>query len=131
MTKRPEFWSGIANDRSRPPAQRTLALVQLVRHHVSPGRTTLGALAALLDGARWLGDGDIVVVTALGGKVPVTWTPEDTIAAVALPGGHGALYLAIVGLFSAEELTTALRGASHDDRILSAVIREVGFQLAG
>jgi len=120
----PSFWSAIANDPSRPGAHRALAVEQLVRRHVHPGGTTLGELAAMLDGAAWLGGGDLTIVRALAGKVPVSWSLDDTVAAVALPGGRRVLYLAVAGRFGAAEIAAALRGKSRDPRVLSAVIRE-------
>jgi hypothetical protein len=125
VTERRSFWSAIANDPSRPASHRALALEQLFRRHVHPD-TTLSALAEMLDGAGWLDDGDVTVVTALGGKVPVTWSLDDTVFAIALPGSRGAVYLAVTGRFGAEELAAALRGASRDERVRSAVIRDVG-----
>jgi hypothetical protein len=122
------FWSRIANDASMPVVHRRLALIQLFRRHVIPGRTSIGELARILDGAHWLGDDDITVITALGGKVPVKWSPDGTVIAIALPGGRGAIYLALAGRFAAEELLIALRGFSHDQRVLSAVIREVAIE---
>src|SRR5206468_2467897 len=74
----PSFWSAIANDASMPVMHRKLALVQLVRRHVLPGTTTVGVFAEMLKGAEWLSDGDITVITEIGGKVPVTWSPDDT-----------------------------------------------------
>jgi len=105
-TEPPEFWLAIEN-----------------------GRTTLAALGAMLGGAAWLGDDDVELVVALGGKVPVSWSPDDTTAAVTLPAGHGVLYLAVAGHLTAEELTGALHGTCRDPRVLSAVIRDVGLSL--
>jgi hypothetical protein len=123
------FWSAIANDASMSVAHRKLALVQLVRRHVVPGTTTVGVFAEMLEGAHWLSDGDVTVVTAIGGKVPVTWSPDDTVVAIALPGGRGAIYLAMAGRFAPEEIALALRGVSHDERVRSAVIRDAGLEV--
>src|SRR4051794_33021495 len=87
----PSFWSEIANDASMPVAHRKLALVQLVRRHVLPGSTTVGALAEMLDGARWLSNSEITVITEIGGKVPVAWSPGDPLIVISLPGGGGAI----------------------------------------
>jgi hypothetical protein len=123
------FWSAIANEASTSVTHRKLALIQLVSRHVLPGTTTVGVFAEMLDGAQWLSDGDITVITAIGGKVPVTWSPDDTVIAIALPGGCGAIYLAIAGRFTVEEIAVALRGMSHDERVLSAVIRDAGLEV--
>jgi len=125
----PSFWSAITNDASMPVPHRKMALVQLVRRHVAPGTTTVGAFAKMLDSAPWLGNGDITAVTHIGGKVPVAWSPDDTVIAIALPGGRGAIYLAITGRFTLTEIETALHGISADERILSAIIRDAGIQV--
>jgi hypothetical protein len=127
----PSFWSAIANDASMPVAHRKWALVQLVRRHVLPGLTTVGVFVEMLDGARWLSDTDIVVINVLGGKIPVKWSLDDTVIAIALPGGHGAIYLAISGRIDTKELAGAFRGLSREERVLSAVIREVGLDVDG
>jgi hypothetical protein len=123
------FWSAIANDESVSVVHRKLALVQLVRRHVVPGATTVGAFAEMLEGARWLNDDGITAITALGGKVPVTWSPDETVIAITLPGGRDAIYFAIAGRFAAEETAVALRGMSRDERLLSAVIRDAGIEI--
>lgn len=127
----PSFWSEIANDATMPVAHRKLALVQLVRRHVLPGNTTVGELAEMLNGARWLSNSDITVITEIGGKVPVSWSLDDTLIVIPLPGGRGAIYLAIEGHYTVEQLTSALRGSSHDERVLSAVIRDIGIEVDG
>jgi hypothetical protein len=131
VVESPSFWSAIANDASMPVAHRKLSLVQLVRRHVLSGRTTIGVFAEMLDGAQWLSNGDITVITEIGGKVPVTWSPDDTVIAIAPPGGRGGIYLAMAGRFAAEEIAVALRGMSRDGRVLSAVIRDAGFEIDG
>jgi hypothetical protein len=111
--------------------RRKTSLVQLVRRGVVPGTTTVGMFARLLQGAQWPGDGDVTVITALAGLVPVTWSPENTVVAIALPRGTGAIYLSIVGRFAEEEIVAALRETSRDQRVLSAVIREVAVEAGG
>jgi hypothetical protein len=130
VTESPSFWSEIANDASMPAAHRKLAIVQLVRRHISTGKTSVGELAEMLGGAKWLGDDDVTVFTIIAGKVPVVWSPDDTIIAIALPGGRGAIYLTIKGHFTAEQLTAALHGSSHDVSVLSAVIRDKGIEMS-
>jgi hypothetical protein len=120
----PSLWSGIANDASRPPAHRALAIEQLVRRQVTPGETTLGELGRMLDGATWLHDHDVVLVTAVTGKLPVPWSSDTTVVAIGLPGGAGdALYLALEERLTAGEVGAALRGAVRDPLVEGAVIR--------
>jgi hypothetical protein len=130
VTENACFWSAIANDAWMPAAHRRLSLVALVRRHVIAGTTRVGALVEMLDGARWLGDGDITMITAIGGKIPITWSSDDTLVAIALPGG-GAIYLAIAGQLTAEEITAALHGMSREERVLSAVIQDAGIEAGG
>jgi hypothetical protein len=123
------FWSAIANDASVSMTNRKLALVQLVRRHVVLGTTTIGVFAEMLEGAPWLNDNSIRAITALGGKVPVRWSPDETVIAITLPGGRCAIYFAIAGRFAAEETAVALRGMSRNECLLSAVIRDAGLEL--
>ena len=94
---------------------------RLLREHVTPGETTLGELGALLRCEQWLRDEDVSVITALTGKLPVPWSAEDTVAAIALPSG--TLYVAVSGKLEAAEISAALRGASQDLRVTGAPIR--------
>ena len=96
------------------------AIAQLVRRHIRPGTTTLAELAALLDGAAWLRAEDVTLITDLGGKIPVGLSDGNTTVAIALPGGRGALYLAIAGRVSAEDIHATLRGTTS----VAAVILE-------
>jgi hypothetical protein len=89
--------------------RRKMSLVQLVRRDVVPGTTTVGTFARLLQGAQWPGEGNVTVITAIAGKVPVTWSPEDTALAIALPGGSGAIHLSIAGRFAEDEIVATLR----------------------
>jgi hypothetical protein len=100
-----------------------LAIEQLVRDHVTPGQTTLGELGALLECAKWLRDEDVSLVTALTGKLPVPWSNEDTVAAIALPDGSSVLYLALLGKLEAGEISVALRGEAQDTRVSGVVVR--------
>jgi len=127
----PSFWSAIANDASRHATHRGLAVVELVRRHVVPGATTLGLFARMLDGASWLADDDVTAITEISGKVPVRWSPGDTVTSIALPGSRGAIYLAISGSYSALEIAAALHGVWLNTRISAAVIRDTGFNLEG
>jgi hypothetical protein len=125
----PSFWSTIANDESMPAAHRALALVELVRRHVVPKQTTVGAFAQMLNGAPWLAEDDLAVATEITGKVPVDWSHDDTVAVISLPGQRGAIYLVISGSHSAVEIATAMRGQPSDPRIDSAIICQIGFSL--
>jgi hypothetical protein len=122
------FWSAIANDLSRRADQRALALTEVVARHVVPGSTTVGEFAEMLDGAPWLETSDVDVVTAIGGKVPVTWAQDGTVAVLALPARRGAIYLSIAGSWRVDEIASALRGASPQSSIRSAVIRDAAVE---
>jgi hypothetical protein len=127
LTELPRILSTAANDPERPATDRVVAVTQLVRNHVLPGRTTIGDLAALLEGADWLRDDDVALVTALAGKVPIAWSPDDTAVAILLPGRRDALYLAVAGRFSARQVIGALRGTPRSRRVLATIIRDIGF----
>lgn len=97
------------------------AFEDVVARQVVPGQTTLSDLGRLLDAASWLEDEDVVRVEALGGKLPVSWSPDATIVAITLPGHGAALYLALDDQLSAGEVAAGLRGTGE---ARSAVIRE-------
>jgi hypothetical protein len=111
----------------RPAIDRAIAVMQLVRNHVVPGRSTIGDMATLLGGAAWLRDDDVVLVTAVAGKVPIAWSTDDTAVAVSLPGERDTLYLALAGRLGARQIIDALRGTSRNRREPATVIRDVGF----
>ena len=115
VTEPARSWSAIANDDGYSPEHRRRAVFELFRRHASPGMT-LGDLGRLLDGATWLHDDDVSVVTALGGKIPVEWTLADTVFVLAvfpdLPGDrftHWAVYVRAAGKVERGEFLQALR----------------------
>lgn len=82
--------------------------------HARPGMT-LGELGAAAAGA------EVDVVTVLGGKVPVHWDPDDTVAVLRF--GDGAAYLRVEGSLSLSEVTAALAGAGQGARVV-----EIGYE---
>lgn len=103
------------------------AFEEVVARRFVPGETTLAELGELLDAASWLRDEDVVRVEALGGKLPVSWSPDATVVAIAVPRG-GALYLVVEGELSAAEVAAGLRGAGGAG---AAVIREAAVARGG
>jgi hypothetical protein len=103
------------------------AIVELFRERVSPG-TTLGELAELLSGSGWPRDEDVTVVEAIAGKLPVSWTLEDTVFALSLPPdgdeSPSAVYLRVQGKVSRDDFLAAVRGGRGDSS--AAPILEVG-----
>ena len=87
----------------------------------------MGDVAKLLDRAIWLRDDDVALVTALTGKVPIAWSPDDTAVALSLPGLQDTLYLAIAGRFGVRQIIDALRGTSRSPQMLATVVRDAGF----
>jgi len=87
---------------------------EVLLREVEPGVTTLGELATMLDCGSWLRDDDVIVVGALGGKIPVQWTAGDTVIALRLPD-DGLAYLRIRGKLSMEAVAETLRGGGDDD----------------
>ena len=79
------------------------------------GIAAIGQAAGIVDRVS---TGDAAIVDAVTGKLPVPWTPGDTVAAVTVEGG--ALYLAIEGRLSAAEVADGLRGGGHADAIVRA-----------
>jgi len=126
VSEPPTFWSSIANDPTMRPDHRALALAELTTRHVVPGTTTVAEFAQMIDGASGQEDSGVNVVTALGGKIPVRASIEDTVATIALPGDRGAIYLTIAGRWGAADVRSALRGESNPIR--SAVIRDAAVE---
>jgi hypothetical protein len=133
ITERADFWSGIANSAAYRQDHRRQAVFALFRRHVSPG-TTLADLARLLDGPTWLVDDDISVMTALGGKIPVAWTLDDTAAVLSVFPGladdqhqYWAIYLRIGGQIDEQSIRAALRGAPAPSAVQQAQILEIGY----
>lgn len=120
----PRFWSGIANDPAYPPAHRRTAVLQLFRRHVRP-RSTLREAGAVLEGAPWLEDGDVVIVEDVGGALPVAPGADRTIARIAVMPGSGPpcfVFLAVAGEVEAADVAAALRSAGGAE----AEIVEIG-----
>jgi hypothetical protein len=127
------FWSAIANSADYNADHRRRAVFELVRRHVLPG-TTLGELARLLDTPTWLDDDDIAVVTVLGGKIPVSWTFDDTVLVLSVHPGQPtdddqpwAIYLRVEGQIDEASARAVLRGAPAPAAVPQAEILEVGF----
>ena len=79
----------------------------------------------LLDAARWLTDGDVARIDAVGGKIPISWTADGTIAQVALPGGAEFVYVDVGVELTAADLAGGLRDDPGCDRAAAAVVRQV------
>lgn len=131
-TEPASFWTKIANRADYGPDQRRRAVFELFKRHVSPG-LTLGELSDLLDHPAWLDDAHVSVVDRLGGKIPVTWTPQDTIFVLAvfpnLPDGryaHWAIYLKVSGKVDRESFIRAIRGIAVPDAVRTARLLEFG-----
>jgi hypothetical protein len=106
-------------------------LEDAIEREVVPGTTTLGELGKLIDARSWLGDGDVTVVDAVGGKLPVTGTPQGTVATVALPGGGAVLYIALDDALSAGAVAAGLRSAPDAERASAAIVQEVAVRRNG
>jgi hypothetical protein len=85
---------------------------------------TLGDLAAALDGAGWPGRAELDIVTVLGGKIPVRWEPDDTVA-VLHTAGPAAVYLRVEGSVGRDELAAALAGSGP---AAAARVLEIGYE---
>ena len=126
------FWLDIASDSRYGVNHRRRAVVELFRRHVPPG-TTLGELGGLLAGAEWLRDEDIAVVGAVAGKIPVSWTFDDTVfVLILLPDDDAdstAVYLRVGGKVSPDDFIAVIRGRGGAEDAAAAPILEVGWSL--
>lgn len=134
MAEPPSFWTTIADDPRYRPAHRWRAIVHLLRRHLQPGRSTLGDFARLLGGHRCLRMDGIDVVTVLAGKIPVRWTPGDTVfvcrALTDVESGPWALYLRVAGRVSREQFIDLLHGRPVEPGVEAARVVEIGFHPA-
>lgn len=129
ITESPQFWSAIANDSAYRVSHRRFCVFQLFRRHVPPGEN-IAEMAVLLDQPRWVSDQDILIVTALGGKIPVKWTFEDTVFVLdVLPKSEDrwAVYLKISGKVDRDGFICLIRGTAPVWSRTSASVLEVGF----
>lgn len=114
------------------PERRRRAIVELFREQVRPGMT-LADLARVLDDPEWLRDDDLSVVDVLGGKIPVSWTHEDTVLVLGvlpgLPDDPGwSIYLRVAGKVELADVLAVLHGREAPPEVAQAEIREIGFE---
>ena len=126
--------SVIAGSEADSPDRRRRAVVELFRRQVQPGMT-LADLARVLGDAAWLRDEDLSVVDVLGGKIPVSWTLEDTVLVFGvLPelsdeaSRYWAIYLRVAGSIDVADVLVLLRGGTAPPEVQRAEILEVGFE---
>lgn len=100
-------------------------LAAAIERDFAAGRTTLAELGALIDAPSWLRDGDVTVVDAVAGKLPVSWPSQGTVATIELPASGGVLYLSLDDAFSAADVAGGLRAAPGFEQASSAVVREI------
>jgi hypothetical protein len=124
--------SVIAGSDAYSPERRRRAVVELFRRHVQPGMT-LADLGRVLDDPGWLRDDDLSVVDVLGGKIPVSWTLEDTVLVLGvLPGlpddPAWSIYLRVAGKLELADVLALLHGRAAPPEVARAEIREIGFE---
>jgi hypothetical protein len=122
VTESPDFWVKIANDAKFSDLHRSRCVMQLFKRHVKPDMT-LGEVAKLLSGAKWLhGNEHIVHFIVLGGFVPVEWPSEGSLFSIGLNQQDPDLvvYLSFYGKCEPFELADCLRGEQ-----LNANIRDL------
>ena len=124
--------SVIAGSDAYDPDRRRRAVVELFRRQVQPGMT-LADLARVLDDPAWLRDDDLSVVDVLGGKIPVSWTHEDTVLVLGvlpgLPDDPGwSIYLRVAGKLELADVLALLHGRDAPPEVARAEIREIGFE---
>jgi hypothetical protein len=96
-----------------------------VEREAAAGTTSVGDLGTLIEAPRWLSDEDVLRIDAVGGKIPISWTPDGTVARVVLPGGSEFVYLAVDEDLTASELAGGLRGDAGAARAAAAIVRQV------
>ena len=124
--------SVIAGSDAYGPDRRRRAVVELFRRQVQPGMT-LADLARVLDDPAWLRDDDLSVVDVLGGKIPVSWTLEDTVLVLgvlpSLPDDPAwSIYLRVAGKLELADVLALLHGGTAPPEVQRAEILEIGFE---
>jgi hypothetical protein len=107
----------IVADVSKPRPARRDALRGLFDAGFKAGMS-VADLGAAVHASAWLEPAHVRVVDALGGKIPVRWTPEDTVLVIdVLPAPAGeaddqalTMYLRIAGKAPVDAIVDALRG---------------------
>jgi hypothetical protein len=132
-TEPPSFWTAIANSTVYSEDHRRRAVFSLFQRHVSPG-VTLTALAQIPANPTWLRDEDVSIVTRLGGKLPVQWSPTDTIFVLSifpdLPDGiyqFWAIYLRVEGKVERDQFLALIRGQPGSGAIGNPKVQEIGY----
>jgi hypothetical protein len=100
-------------------------LADAVERDAVAGRTSVGELGALIDAASWLTNSHVVRVDQVGGKLPIAWTPDGTVARIALLGGGEFVYFSVAEDLTAVELARGLRGEGEAS---AAIVRELAVQ---
>jgi len=124
----PEFWSKVANDHGYSPFHRRKCIFELFKRHIKAG-ISLAGLAATLDKPTWLKRENVVIVTRLGGKLPFSWSSQDTVVMIYpdLPqGNYSAIYLKIGHKeLQAENIFTLLKDNETNPKYNMILISEV------
>jgi hypothetical protein len=87
--------------------------------------TTVGDLGRLIEAPSWLAAGDVLRIDAVGGKIPISWTPDGTVARIALPSGSEFVYFAVDEDLAAAELAGGLRGDPGFERATAAILQQI------
>lgn len=108
-------WLALSNDESFGPAHRRVAASELLRRHVRPG-ATLGAVAQLTAGAKWIDAHSVRVVEDIAGRPPpLALAAGGTVVAIDIwPANDAApaVFLRLTGDWPRNEVVRTLLGAS-------------------
>jgi len=135
VTESERYWTDIANSKSYSKEHRRLAVFLLFKRFISPG-ITLYELARILDMPGWLTKEDITIVTVQGGKIPVTWSFEDTIFVLTVfPDvqdtnnryANWAIYLKVAGKIKRDEFIEIIHGKPVSENVKNAELLQIGF----
>jgi hypothetical protein len=128
----PRLWLGVAAD-VRFSADHRARVVSAFFHRHIPDGTTLGELATQLEQPPWLSEDDVDVVSVMAGKLPVRWSPDETVI-VLRPSFDGrpvgAVYLTVRGHLERPTVQAVICRNGGDPDARRARIVDKGFDAA-
>jgi hypothetical protein len=126
----PSFWSSIANDPQYSDDHRRIAVFQLFKRHVRPGRT-ISEVAATLNKPTWLKEENLAIVERIHGKIPVKWDLVNSVFSIRIglpPENNSTIYLKVKEKrIQPKELYECLKGIVVDQVCSQATVMEIGY----
>lgn len=128
------FWSDIANSDEYNDAHRRLAVVELLKRHVSAG-ISLESLRGILDSPTWLKDSAVAIQGSFAGAPLIVGFGYGAVFTVCpfpnLPGSGWQISFWISDWMTREDLLRLLRGQEVDQHVRDAKLLEIAIFIPG